>query len=124
MLEKIILSISTAIFFVCTFIVNSIFPPQTADAASVNETEAAVMASANAAVSPLTGKWMCTEKIIEFTEGGKIVCDGISADYKLDGQLLTVNLSIGGNDHEYKTEVEFIDPRNIRLGSVTLRKVQ
>jgi len=127
MLEKIALSISTVIFFVCTFIVNSIFPPQNEAVNPTDAAESAITVSiSDKSIDsiPLTGIWSGAGKIIEFTDDGKVICDGITADYRLDGQKLTVNVDIGGVKQEYKIDMEFIDRRNIMLGSTAFRKTQ
>ncbi len=124
MLEKIVLSISTAIFFVCSFIVNSIFSSYPAEAPTA---ESAITVSAtvrNADAVSLVGKWSGVGKLIEFTDDGRIMCDKLAASYRLDGNILTVSVQMGKAEHIYKAEIEFIDENNIRLGSVSLRKVQ
>ena len=125
MLEQIALSISTAIFFVCAFIVNSLLPSQPAEQVPAEEPAVGVFAFADSEnAMSLEGKWHGGGKTVEFTADGKIICEGITADYRLDGQKLTVKASIGGNFHEYSTDIEIIDGRNIRLGELTLHKVE
>ena len=124
MLEKIALSISTAIFFVCSFIVNSIFPSQPADAVPAEPAIAVSASVSNTATPSLVGKWSGGGKVIEFTADGRILCDGIVAEYRFDGEHLTVNADIGGREQEYRTEIEIIDTRNIKLDTLTLRKTQ
>lgn len=125
MLEQIALSISTAIFFLCTLIVSSIMPSEPV-IASPNE-DIAVMASAESSFPEnfsLVGKWKGEGKVVEFTDNGEMLYDGISARYRLDGEKLTIIANINGTSREYTMTLDIIDGRNVVLGAISLHKVE
>ena len=89
MLEQIALSISTALFFLCSLIVSSILPTQPNNDIGT-EPAVGVSASVNEdARFSLSGKWSGNGNVFEFTDGGKLIYNGNTANYRFDGEKLT-----------------------------------
>jgi len=124
MLEQIALSISTALFFLCSLIVSSILPTQPNNDIGA-EPAVGVSASVNEEVRfSLIGKWNGNGHIFEFTTDGKLIYNGNTANYRFDGEKLTVTANINGVSREYTAGVEVIDGRNIMLSEIALHKVE
>ena len=125
MLEQIALSISTAIFFLCTVLVSSILPGTTSNTDLT--VEPAVKASAEVnepCVISLVGKWSGEGNLFEFTDTGKLIYNGITASYSFDGKKLTVTANIEGISRQYSVDVEAVDGRNIIIGGVVLHRTE
>ncbi len=102
MLEEIALSISTALFFLCTAVVGSVLPEDTA-CMSVPVSVSASVDSETAdttAVTPqkfdIVGTWKSGGHTLEFKPSGRLIFDGRSMSYSIDGSVITVTTEIGG----------------------------
>ena len=127
MFEELALSLSTAIFFICTLMVSAVIPAATSEASDVCETatESAVTA---ASVIPsdsfsLTGVWNNSGRSFEFTKQGKLLFNNNSADYSYDGENITVTALIDGTARSYTFKLEILSPRVMKIGEVLFYKI-
>lgn len=125
MLEEIALSISTAIFFVCAFLVNGLVP-QTPE-----KTAVPCEIVENIEDFTLVGTWSGNSHTLEFTKSGKLVCNDQIIDYTADNSSVTVSAAINGFDNKktnrgskpiYTMKLELLDESTVKLGGVTLRR--
>ena len=99
MLEEIVLSISTAIFFLCTAVVGSVVPaeaPHVAVSASVQAEEASIDTDKAPKTFDLIGTWKSGGHTLVFKPSGRLIFDGRSMSYSLDGNIITVTSEVGG----------------------------
>ena len=125
MFEELVLSLSTAIFFICTLMVSAVIPAAPLETSSVCETisENTVAASITPNDSfSLTGVWNNSGRCFEFTRHGKILFDSNSADYSYDGENITVKALIDGTERSYTFKIEVLSPRVIKIGEVLFYK--
>lgn len=118
MLEQISLSISTAIFLVCTVIANSFFPkaPEQAVPASVTTS---VASESNSVV----GKWNSNGRVFEFTDSGKLIFDGKSSKYSIVGDTIVIETEIAGENRKYELPLSFISDKVASIGGVRMYRV-
>ena len=127
MLEEIALSISTLVFLLCNLVVNSIAPaapalpmePIPAETAADISVEAVVTAE----VFELTGVWNSGGRVFEFTRTGKLLYNGQTMLYELDGSSLIVTAEVGDTERRYRLAFEPVSPRVLRLNGVAMYKV-
>ncbi|MBQ8249534.1 MAG: hypothetical protein IJY93_06610 [Clostridia bacterium] len=127
MLEEIALSISTAIFFMCAFLVNGLMPQTPSDTAAPCEI---VEVADNFTV---IGTWSTGNRTLEFTKSGKLICNGQVIDYKEDSCSVTVDTALdgfksekatGGTKKGYTMKLELLGDDSIKLGGVTLSRAE
>ena len=124
MIEEIALSISTAIFFMCAFLVNGIVPQTPAETAVPCETIVA------ADEFSLVGTWNSDGRVFEFKNNGRLIYNGQIMTYSLDGDTVTVNTRIGkpteksGAKRTYNMKLELLGDRIIKLNGVTLYRTE
>ena len=120
MIEEIVLSISTAIFFMCAFLVNGIVPQSPSEPDVPCETVVA------AEDFSLVGTWNSDGRVFEFKDNGRLIYNGQIMNYSLDGDTVTVNAAIGkpagknGAKRTYNMKLELLGERVIKLNGVTL----
>ncbi len=124
MLEEIALSISTAIFFMCAFLVNGIVPQTPAETAVPCETVVATDEFS------LVGTWNSDGRVFEFKDNGRLIYNGQIMNYSHDGDTVTVNARIGkpseknGAKRTYNMKLELLGDRIIKLNGVTLYRTE
>ncbi|MBQ8552183.1 MAG: hypothetical protein IJ428_05145 [Clostridia bacterium] len=133
MLEEIALSISTAIFFLCTAVVSSILPSDTSEVSDVptavqcssdiimTETDTEIPASA--VVFDLIGEWKSAGHTFEFKSPDRLTLDGLAMSYSLDGNVITVTSEIGGAVRTYELAFVPISDRVMKLNGITAYKI-
>ena len=120
MIQEIALSISTAIFFMCAFLVNGIVPQTPSEPAVSCETVAA------ADTFTIVGTWNSDGRVFEFKDNGRLIYNGQIMNYSLDGDTVTVNAKIGTPTEKnsakrtYNMKLERLGERVIKLNGVTL----
>ena len=120
MLEEIALSISTAIFFMCAFLVNGVVPQTPAEPSVPCETIVADQEFS------LVGTWNSDGQIFEFTKNGKLIYNGQIMTYSQGGDTVTVSTRIGKPTEKssakrtYNMKLELLGENIIRLNGVTL----
>lgn len=131
MLEEIALSISTAIFFICTAIVSAVLPMPPADieipteAVSRNDGNVehpAVFTSA----SPfdIVGEWSCNGKTFVFTRDGKLLFGDHIINYSFADGKVTVIAAVGGEKREYRLNFERVDEGVMKLNGTPFYRVK
>ena len=131
MLEEIALSISTLVFLLCNLVVNSIAPaapalpmePIPVETAADVSTDISVEAIVTSEVFELTGVWNSGGRVFEFTRTGKLLYNGQTMLYELDGSSLIVTAEVGGTERRYRLAFEPVSPRVLRLNGVAMYKV-
>lgn len=130
MFEELALSLSTAIFFICTLMVSEVIPSSQSEtsAACENVSESPDNTVAVASVVPddnftLSGVWNNSGRSFEFTNQGKLLFDSNSADYSYDGENITVTALIDGNERSYTFKLEILSPRVMKIGNVIFYKI-
>ena len=127
MLEEIALSISTAIFFMCAFLVNGLVPQAPDDTAVPCEIVE------NIDTVSLVGTWNGNDHILEFTKSGKLVCNDQVISYTVDDGSVSVDTTIDGfstkktnrgSRHAYTMELELLGQNTVKLGGVTLQRAE
>ena len=126
MFEELALSLSTAIFFICTLMVSAVIPAAPLETSSICETvtENTVAASITQGDSfSLAGTWNNSGRSFEFTKNGKLLFDNNSADYSYDGENITVTAIIDGTERSYTFKLEILSPRVMKIGDVLFYKI-
>ena len=135
MLEEIALSISTLVFLLCNLVVNSIAPAApalpmepipvetAADVSTDTAADVSVEAIVTSEVFELTGVWNSGGRVFEFTRSGKLLYNGQTMLYELDGSSLIVTAEVGGTERRYRLAFEPVSPRVLRLNGVAMYKV-
>lgn len=130
MFEELALSLSTAIFFICTLMVSAVIPSSPLEASSICETisESADNAVAAASAIPsdsflLTGVWNNSGRSFEFTKEGKILFDNNTANYSYDGENIVIKATIDGEERSYTFKLEIMSPRVMKIGEVLFYKI-
>ncbi len=129
MLEEIALSISTAIFFLCTALVGSVLP---GDASSVDNTsavmcsidtvEAATDTGAAAISFDLIGEWKSAGHTLIFKSPDRLILDGRTMSFSLDGSVITVTSEVGGAVRVYELAFVPMSDRVMKLNGITAYK--
>ena len=122
MLKEIALSISTLVFFLCNFVVNSI-APSAPDAPLEPIVPEAVEAAVTSETFDLVGVWNSGGRVFEFTGSGKLLHNGKVMPYKLIGSKLHVTAEVDGTKRQYSLSFEPISARVLKLNGVTMYKV-
>ncbi len=131
MLEEIALSISTAIFFLCTAVVGSCLPAEAQQCSapvSVNEaveTENAVSEDTSEPFEfDIIGTWKSGGHTFEFKPSGRLIFDGRDMAYSLDGNVITITSEAGGGVRT--TELAFVplSERVMKINGITAYKTQ
>ena len=131
MLEEIALSISTALFFICTIVVSAVLPMPRDGVELPAETVVHMDESSDRYTVPtsarpldITGEWSCNGKTFVFTRDGKLLFGNHSADYSFSDGKLTVSFTAGGKKHDYTAELEQVDSKLIKLNGTPLYRVK
>ncbi len=127
MFEELALSLSTAIFFICTLMVSAVIPSSTLETSSVCETVSESAVTAASAIPSdsflLTGVWNNSGRSFEFTKQGKILFDNNTADYSYDGENITIKAVIDDKERSYTFNLEILSPRVMKIGEVIFYKI-
>lgn len=130
MFEEIALSISTALFFLCTLLVSSVLP-QDMPVSSEPMPNICEIAVEEVAVIPkgsdsfsIVGSWNNGGRIFDFYDNGKLVFDSHRASWSQEGNKVKISADIGGNERVYTLELEVVEPHIIRLNGVTFYKIK
>lgn len=130
MLEEIALSISTAIFFICTLFVSAVLPSPPTDVGTPHETVKYVNTEENsvlfvsAAPFDIAGEWSCQGKTVSFTRDGKMTVGEHTLNYRLAGGTLTLGTNINGEERVYSMKLDIVDSRTMKLNGVPFFKVK
>lgn len=131
MLEEIALSISTALFFICTIVVSAVLPMPRDGADLPAETVVHMDESFESYTVPtsvrpmdITGEWSCNGKIFVFTRDGKLLFGNHSADYCFSDGKLTVTFTVGDKKRDYTAELEQVNSKLIKLNGTPLYRVK
>ena len=122
MLEDIALSISTLVFFLCTFVVNSMAPAVPDVPAEPIAPETAVEAIVTAEAFELAGVWNSGGRVFEFTRSGKLLYNGQAMPYELDGSTMLVTAEVDGSTRLYRLSFEPVSARVLKLNGVAMYK--
>ena len=130
MFEEIALSISTALFFLCTLVVSSVLPQDMTVSSepipSICETavEETATTAKGADSFSIVGSWNNGGRTFDFCDNGKLVFDSHNARWRLDGDRVTVSAEIDGSERTYSLRLEVIEPGIMKLGGVTFFKTK
>lgn len=130
MLEEIALSISTALFFLCAFVVNGVLPQERAETAVPCEVVEYESIEDNFS---LVGTWNSGGREFKFTKSGQLIYNGQTMSYTKDGDAVNVSAAIDGitkNDtprgtkRNYSLKLEVLSERVMKLNGVTLYRTE
>lgn len=133
MLEEIALSISTAIFFLCTALVGSVLPSDTPTAdstpavmCSIDTVEAAPDAdtATHTVEFDLIGEWKSAGHTLIFKSPDRLILDGRSMSFSLDGNVITVTSEIGGTVRVYELAFVPMSDRVMKLNGINAYKIR
>ncbi len=130
MLEELALSLSTAIFFICTVMVSAVIPSSPSETSSICETvtespdtAVSVISSTQNDLFSLVGVWNNSGRSFEFTKQGELLFDNNTADYSFDGENVTIKALIDGVERSYTFKLEILSPRVVKIGGVVFYKI-
>ncbi len=131
MFEEIALSISTALFFLCTLVVSAVLPTPPSDTeiphenvSYTDEDENASAVSVSSAPFDITGEWNCQGKNVSFTRDGRMIVGEQTLHYGLSGDTVTVKANVNGEERVYSMKLEVTDSRTMKLNGVTFYRIK
>ncbi len=129
MFEQIALSLSTALFFLCTLVVNSVLPETPANTKPIDagyeiSDERTVPTYLNVDSFSIVGDWNNGGRCFSFKNDGKLLFDGQEASWLYDGENMVIKKDIDGNKRIYTLKLEVLEPNVIRLNGVTFYKTK
>lgn len=130
MLEELALSISTALFFICTIVVSAVLqtPPSDTDLPHENISymydEDIYTVSVSTVPFDIVGEWTCQSKCVSFTGDGRMIVGEHTVHYGLTGDTVTVKANINGEERIYSMKLEVTDNSTMKLNGVTFHRVK
>lgn len=130
MLEELALSISTALFFICTIVVSAVLPtpPSETDLPHENVSymcdEDIHTVSVSTVPFDIVGEWNCQGKCVSFTGDGRMTVGEHTVHYGLSGDTVTVKANINGEERIYSMKLEVTDNTTMKLNGVTFHRVK